>query len=83
MGNSKNIKMESSQGKIPKTLPNDPTCLVTWTTKSGTKLFVIFNKAKKIHNVYRKVNSEYQKVYSTKDYYTIEKEIERLENNEN
>lgn len=44
---------------------------------------MILEKEKQIHNVYHKVNGGYQKVFSTKDYYNIEKELERFENNEN
>ena len=44
---------------------------------------MILDKEKKIHNVYFQVDDGYQKIYSTKDYYTIEKELERLEKNEN
>lgn len=44
---------------------------------------MILDKEKQIHNVYREIDSGYQKIYSTKDYYTIEKELERFENNEN
>lgn len=51
--------------------------------KSGKKYYVILEKEKQIHNVYHKVDSGYQKIYSTKDYYTIEKELERFESIEN
>ena len=44
---------------------------------------MILDKEKKMHKVYHKVNGGYQKVCSTKDYYNIEKELERFENNEN
>ena len=40
---------------------------------------MILDKEKQIHNVYREIDSGYQKIYSTKDYYTIEKEIERVQ----
>ena len=40
---------------------------------------MILDKEKKIHNVYFQVDDGYQKIYSTKDYYTIEKELERFE----
>ena len=83
MADSKNLNKKSSQGKILKKLPENPTCLVTWVTKSGKKYYVILDKEKRIHNVYHKVNSGYQKVCSTKDYYTIEKELERFESIEN
>ena len=80
MANSQDINKKSSQGKILKKLPENPTCLVTWVTKSGKKYYVILDKEKQIHNVYREVKNEYRKIYSTKDYYTIEKELERFEN---
>ena len=48
--------------------------------KSGKTYYVIYDKEKKAHNVYYKVDNGYQKIYSTKDYYTIEKELERIEN---
>ena len=83
MGDSKNLNKKSSQGKILKKLPDNPTCLVTWVTKSGKKYYVILDKEKQIHNVYHEVDKGYIKIYSTKDYYTIEKELERFENNEN
>lgn len=51
--------------------------------KSGKQYYVILEKEKQIHNVYYKVNGGYQKVCSTKDYYNIEKELERIENDEN
>lgn len=51
--------------------------------KSGKKYYVILNKEKQIHNVYHEVDKGYIKIYSTKDYYTIEKELERFESNEN
>ena len=44
---------------------------------------MILDKEKKIHNVYYEVDKGYMKIYSTKDYYTIEKELERFESNEN
>ena len=44
---------------------------------------MILDKEKQIHNVYYEVENGYRKIYSTKDYYTIEKELERFENNEN
>ena len=44
---------------------------------------MILDKEKQIHNVYREIDSGNQKIYSTKDNYTIEKELERFENNEN
>lgn len=83
MANSATTNKKSSQGKILKKLPENPNCLVTWVTKSGKKYYVILDKEKQIHNVYREKDSGYQKIYSTKDYYTIETELERFENNEN
>ena len=83
MANSQDINKKYSQGKILKKLPENPTCLVTWVMKSGKKYYVILEKEKQIHNVYHKVDSGYQKIYSTKDYYTIEKELERFESIEN
>ena len=44
---------------------------------------MILDKEKLIHNVYREVDKGYMKIYSTKDYYTIEKELDRFESNEN
>lgn len=83
MANSATTNKKSSQGKILKKLPENPNCLVTWVTKSGKKYYVILDKEKQIHNVYREVDKGYIKIYSTKDYYTIEKELERFESNEN
>ena len=80
MANSQDINKKSSQGKILKKLPENPTCLVTWVMKSGKKYYVILDKEKQIHNVYREVENGYRKIYSTKDYYTIEKELERFKN---
>ena len=79
MVNSANTSKKSPKEKILKKLPENPTCLVTWVTKSGQEYYVILDKEKQIHNVYREIDSGYQKIYSTKDYYTIEKELERFE----
>ena len=78
-----NVDKKFLQGKILKKLPDNPTRLVTWTIRSGGKYYVISDKDKKIHSVYCEVDDGYQKIYSTKDYYTIEKELERIEGNEN
>lgn len=83
MVNLESTNKKSLRGKTLKKLPENPTCLVTWITKSGKKYYVILDKEKQIHNVYHEIDSGYQKIYSTKDYYTIEKELERFENNEN
>ena len=83
MTNLESINKKSSQGKILKQLPKNPTCLVTWVTKSGKKYYAISDKEKHIHNVYCEVDKGYMKIYSTKDYYTIDKELERFESNEN
>lgn len=83
MASSANTNKKSSQEKILKKLPENPNCLVTWVTKSGKKYYVILDKEKYIHNVYCEVNKGYMKIYSTKDYYTIDKELERFESNEN
>ena len=80
MANSASTNKKSSREKILKKLPENPTCLVTWATKSGKKYYVILDKEKQIHNVYHEVDKGYMKIYSTKDYYTIEKELERFEN---
>ena len=40
---------------------------------------MILDKEKQIHNVYCEVDKGYQRIYSTKDYYTIEKELGRFE----
>ena len=48
--------------------------------KSGKKYYVILDKEKQIHNIYCPVENGYQLLFSTKDYYKIEKEIERIEN---
>lgn len=79
MTSLKNTNKKSSQGKILKRLPENPSCLVTWTTKSGRKYYVISSKEKKIHSVYCPVDNGYQLLFNTKDYYKIEKEIERIE----
>lgn len=79
MADFKNINKKSSQGKILKKLPENPTRLVTWVTKSGKKYYVILDKEKQIHNVCCEVDKGYQRVFSTKDYYTIENELERFE----
>ena len=44
---------------------------------------MIYDTEKQIHNVYCEVENGYQKIYNTKDYYMIEKELERLKGNEN
>ena len=80
MADSKNLNKKSSQGKILKKLPENPTCLVTWVMKSGKKYYVILDKEKQIYNIYCPVENGYQLLFSTKDYYKIEKEIERIEN---
>ena len=69
--------------KIIKNLPENPHNIVTWKTKCGYEYYVVTDKAKQTHNVYRILENGYQKIYSTKDYYSIEKELERFENNEN
>ena len=79
MASFANTNRKSSQGKILKKLPENPNCLVTWETRSGKKYYVILDKEKKIHNVYSEIGGGYQKIYSTKDYYSIEKELERFE----
>lgn len=43
---------------------------------------MILNKEKQVHNVYRPVENGYQLLFNTKDYYKIEKELERIENSE-
>ena len=78
MASSRDVNKKSSQGKILTELPKNPTCLVTWTTESGKKYYVIFDKEKKIHNVYSTNESGYQLLFSTKDYYKIEKEIVKI-----
>ena len=83
MVNSTNTNKKSSQGKILKKLPENPNCLVTWTTKKGHKFYIIYDKIKKIHNVYQPIELGYRLLFSTKDYYKIEEEIERFEDNEN
>ncbi len=70
-----------AEEKIVKKIPENPHNLVTWTTRRGRKYYVISDKTK--HNVYRILEKGFQKVYSTRDYYTIEKELERLDNDEN
>jgi len=80
MANLTNASKKFSQGRIIKKLPDNPTCLVTWTTKSGKKYYVILDKVKKIHNVYCSVEDGYQLLFATKDYYKIEKELEGIEN---
>lgn len=69
--------------KIIKNLPENPRNIVTWKTKCGYEYYVVTDKVKQTHNVYRILENGYQKIYSTKDYYSIEKELERFENNEN
>lgn len=83
MASSVNTSKKFSQGKILKKLPENPTCLVTWMTKSGKEYYVISDKMKQIHNIYSAVDNGYQLMFSTKDYYKIEKELERFEDNEN
>ena len=44
---------------------------------------MILNKEKQIHKVYKKNDYGYKLLFSTKDYYSIKNELERVENNEN
>jgi hypothetical protein len=80
MGSLSNTSKKSLQGKILKKLPDNPTCLVTWTTTNGKIYYVILDKVKQIHNVYISIENGYQLLFNTKDYYKISKEIERIEN---
>ena len=80
MANSANTNKKSSQGKILKKLPENQNCLVTWVTKSGKKFYVISDKEKQIHNVYIPIENGYQLLFGTKNYYKIDKELERIEN---
>ena len=80
MENLKNTSKKSSKEKILKKLPENPTCLVTWETKSGKIYYVIFDSGKQIHNVYIPVENGYKILLSTKDYYSIEKELNNYEN---
>ena len=83
MANSANTNKKSSQEKILKKLPENPTCLVTWVMPSGRKYYVILDKAKQIHNVYSQIDNGYKLLFSTKDYYKIEKELKGIECEQN
>ena len=80
MANSANTNKKYSQGKILKKLPENPTCLAVWITKSGKKYYVIFDKQGQIHSVYTQAENGYRFLFSTKDYYKIANELERIDN---
>lgn len=41
---------------------------------------MILDKEKQTHNVYIPIENGYQLLFGTKDYYKIDKELERVEN---
>lgn len=69
--------------KTLKNLPENSHNIVTWKTKKGQEYYIVTDREKHTHNVYRILANGYQKIYNTKDYYSIEKALERFENNEN
>lgn len=50
---------------------------------SGRKYYVILDKVKQIHNVYSQIDNGYKLLFSTKDYYKIEKELKGIECEQN
>lgn len=69
--------------KTLRSLPGYPHNIVTWKTKKGQEYYIVTDRAKHTHNVYRILENGYQKIYCTKDYYSIEKTLERFERDEN